>query len=622
MIVIIYKIILLILYRVQCSGATALLKTLLAFQHEKVPTHIGIKTTINPIFPTNLAQLGIKIPLPKNGVELPRKESGRRSALVNNFSAAGGNTSLIVRDAPPRQALIQDEGVTTPVHHLFVYSAQTPESLRQGLLRLREFITTGQSSIRVEDICYTLAKGRRHHDLRLATIVSSLSDIVEFIDKSLDNLPTAESRTYKSLYHFTQCRDNTASTGEEYGWAFTGQGSQWRGMGKTLYESSPVFAESIDNIRRIAQSFEFADFLPFILDAPETDGDASPVCTQLAIFALEISLARLLLAAGLSKPSVVAGHSLGEYAALVQSGVISLQEGIYLVGKRATLVADLCEKGASCMLTVQSEPTLLLQFLGSLNQESSTKLDDGLLWASEIEVACRNSPTDTVLAGPKPLIERLKEHIKSRLGVRCMVLDTPYAFHSASVAPILEPFAQVIEEMSQRTGAFSESSSPSGNVRLLSNVHGKVIMAGEKGQFGKNYLIRHARSTVNFVDAFDDLLQTTSTPTKWIELGPHPALSPMVKLCVPGSTITPTMKRSTDSNMSILKLLETLFVNSSRTNVDDVDFYKWSKALGWNRYSEPVWLPTYSFDQKEYWINFSVCLLVCLFSLIFIESVF
>jgi acyl transferase domain-containing protein len=166
------------------------------------------------------------------------------------------------------------------------------------------------------------------------------------------------------------------------------------------------------------------------------------------------------------------GHSLGEYAALNITGVLSDSETIYLVGKRAELLQKYCQRGTHSMLAVKASTTEIQR----------------LLAGKKYEIACVNGPDDTVLAGPNDQINALQTTL-AEYQLKMTILKTPYAFHSSQVDPILAAF-----EDSARGVTFQKPSIP-----VICPLFGNIIT--EEGTFGPNYLARHCREAVNMRDA-------------------------------------------------------------------------------------------------------------------------
>ena len=166
----------------------------------------------------------------------------------------------------------------------------------------------------------------------------------------------------------------------------------------------------------------FPDIIQAINECENAEEAESPIVTHLALVCVEIALAKYWVSLGV-KPSAVIGHSLGEYAALHIAGVISASDTIFLVGTRARLLEESCSVNTHSMLAVR----------GTLSEIRN------IVPENPCEVACINGELDVVLSGPKGQMASITECLKEN-GLKCHVLDIPYAFHSSQVDPILESY--------------------------------------------------------------------------------------------------------------------------------------------------------------------------------------
>ncbi|UPX21004.1 Noranthrone synthase [Ascochyta rabiei] len=269
-------------------------------------------------------------------------------------------------------------------------------------------------------------------------------------------------------------------------------------------------------------------------------------------------------------PVAVIGHSLGEYAALNVSGVLSEAETIYVVGTRAALIEEKCEKDTRSMLVVK----------GSV-QEIALVLRD-----CDYEVSCMNSPVETVLSGPNECISASKKILESS-GLRSTLLRVPYAFHSSQIEHVMPFFEKTIEGIT-----FSKPKVP-----ILRPLDGKI---DHEGDFDSKYLAAHAREPVNMLEA----LQTAqrqhliTEKTILIEIGQHPAVSGMVKAAL-GSNIKslPSAERFRSVWQTITVALASLYHAGMEINWTEYqrDFQASQKVIA---------LPAYSWNLKDYWIQY------------------
>lgn len=534
------------------SGVSSLIKVMLMMEHNALPPHCGIKTRINRKFPTDLDDRNVRIAkaatpwMPQNGE--PRR------VLLNNFSAAGGNTALLLEDAPPVPSRIEAEDPRT--YHLLAVSAKCAASLEANVKSLLSYIEDAGEDISLSHLAYTTTARRMHHPHRVIVQGANLIDIQQQLRSALSRGDGA----------------NRPPVAPKVVMAFTGQGSQFVGMARQLYSSLPPFRASLQLLDRIAQSLGFDSFLPFIED--DTDSNLkrfSPMTAQLASVCLQIALARLWASFGIV-PDAVVGHSLGEYAALNVAGVLSDADTVFLVGKRAQLLEEHCTLHTHSMLVVRA----------------SVETIDSALAGLEYEVACINAPEETVLAGPNDQIESLQQTL-SQSGLRSKTIPVSYAYHSSQVQPILEDLVQAAQPV-----VFNAPSIP-----VLSPLVGDVVQTD--GTFGPEYLQRHCRETVNFNQAMQSARTAgiVTDRTQYLEVGPHGVVSGLIKACSKASqtSASPTLQRGRDDWESLGEALSSLY----RAGLD----------IAWPEYHRPfpaaqqvLRLPAYNWNLKNYWIQY------------------
>ncbi|KAK4995686.1 hypothetical protein LTR66_004547 [Elasticomyces elasticus] len=532
------------------SGVTSLIKVLLMMKHNTIPPHCGIKpgSKINRTYP-DLGARNVHIAFePK---PWPRKDHPRR-VLINNFSAAGGNTALLLEDAPIRTS---PDGSDPRTSHIVNISAHVAKSLKKNLEVLLDHISRGEGNeVSLSQLSWTTTARRWHHLHRVSVSGSSISEIKTRLRKAID---VGEGMT-------------RAKTKPSVVFAFTGQGSQYLGMGKQLFDAYPRFRADLQRFDQLAQSSGFPPFL-HVYTSPEGDIDEFiPVVTQLAITCLQMALAALLISFGIT-PNAVVGHSLGEYAALYVAGVLSASDTIYLVGKRAELLQERCQRGTHAMLAVKASQMAIAKLLAD----------------KKYEVACINSPEATILSGSNEQIATAHRIIASS-GMKSMQMKLPFAFHSAQVQPILEDLEVVA------TGAvFHKPSMP-----ILSPLTGAVIE--DAGMLCSLYIAQHCRESVNLEKALlrAKELHFVNENSVFLEIGPQPLLCGMIKATLgPQITALPTLQRNKDVWSNLTNAFATLYMGGHDIN--------------WVEYHRPfesshkvLELPSYVWDLKEYWIPY------------------
>ncbi|POR36607.1 Polyketide synthase [Tolypocladium paradoxum] len=530
------------------SGVTALIKVLKMLQHNAIPPHIGIKSgsVINTSFPKDLSERNVNIAF--QTTPFHRTDGKPRRVFINNFSAAGGNTGLLLEDAPERTP----PSVDPRSAHLVTVTAKSKAALMRNAERLSGWMVQNPETP-ISHLAYTTTARRVQHCWRMSVVASNLNEARLAIKNKL------ESSAF------------SASPGKQpsVAFVFTGQGSHYSGMGSELYAHYSVFRKAIAEFDRIAQIHGFPSFISIITGSKPEPPDPSPIAVQLAICCLEMALVRLWASWGV-QPSVVLGHSLGEYAALNAAGVLSASDAIYLVGERARLVVERCTPHTHAMLAVRGSVISVMEALGS----------------SEITVTCVNNPQETVLGGEIAAISGAAQQLGAA-GFKCTQLRVPFAFHSDQINPILD-------DLEKTAGAINFSRP---KISILSPLLGGPL---DGKAVDAMYMRNHARTAVNFLGA---LLSAQSRAlvdekTFWIEVGPHSICTNMIKATLGTSTVAvPTLRRNESVHTVLSNSLSIL--HSKGLDLDWNEFHR-----DFYESTQLVELPCYSFDEKNYWLPY------------------
>lgn len=533
------------------AGVSSLIKSVMMLQRDMFLPHVGIKGEINPKLPPFADKYRIAANAP-----FQRQEGKTRKVMINNFSAAGGNTSIVLEDSATTagdHSLVADPRTS----HVVAVSAKTLASLRGNVERLRDFMM--ESSVSLENVAYTSAARRLHHPMRKAYAVKSVAELATKLEKDCTEWDESSSATQKP---------------PSVVFSFPGQGSSIVGSAKLLYDSSPSFKRIIGELDSLCQAQSLPSILPPLLGEPSASSP-SPLESQLCMALLEVAMVRLWKSWGV-EPSLVIGHSLGEYAALYAAGVISAADVVFLVAKRATLMQEMCSRGTHKMLSLRASA-----------EDVRMALDIAAL--QSLEITCVNGPTATVIAG---LEEDLQAFMKQQqaAGVTAVFLDVPYAFHSAQLDPILEAY-----ETSTVGVNFVRPRIPVASSRLGSIVE-------QDGTFNSTYLARQAREPVLFFQAVIacQTTQKVDQNTLWLEMGPGSTCVSLVRQSLgtaPANALS-TLDSKKEIWECISSTLATLY--SRGVDINWADFhrdYKQSLSV--------VSLPHYAFDLRNYWLDYT-----------------
>ncbi|KAF2993492.1 putative PKS-like protein biosynthetic cluster [Curvularia kusanoi] len=535
------------------AGIASFIKVLLMYQKSAIPPQIGVKK-LNPTLPPDLEERNIG--LNWEYVEWPRPKTGSRLAIVNSFGAHGGNTTVLLSDGPVPSPVIADPRLCFPL----IISARSKNSLKMNAEALLQYINDHEDA-QLGDLSYTLTARRMHHPFRLATSVKDISQAKKFLSVEIEKM---EQQQWVST---VPLKAPTVA------FTFTGQGAFYVGMCSQLYSHCSSFREDVQRLDRLSQSFNlgFESVIPIIDGSAGSSDAVDPVASQLAIVLIELALAHYWATLGI-KPSMVMGHSLGEFAALAVAGVISELDALYLTTARAKLMAEHCQVGTHTMLAVRCSIDRLEELLAGREQD--------------YELACINGESDLVISGAKPQIQDLAS-ILATAGLKSTALNVPFAFHSAQMDPILESFAQLAENVTFKAP----------QIPVISPLLAECIFDGKT--LNHEYLCRATREQVDVVGALDAAqeLGIADADTVWIDIGPHMIAGGMVRNILKPTIVVPSVRRDEDNFSTLVSSLVILH----RAGVSPV----------WNEYfreyeqaHQVLHLPTYRWNDKNYWIPY------------------
>ncbi|MBV6449477.1 MAG: D-alanine--poly(phosphoribitol) ligase subunit 1 [Anaerolineales bacterium] len=569
------------------AGIAGLIKVVLAMQNEAVPPHLHLKE-INPYLSLDGSRIEI-------GTYLRpwKRRDQPRFAGVSSFGFGGTNAHIVLSDAPhvtlsgiPRhegslpqtsetlrsgQSLPQSDNELERPRYLLTLSAKNESSLRDLSQSLSNQLRNTQYEVR--DITFTSNTTRSHFEHRLAIQASAKDELLKGLDDFLstiverDGIPLA---TDSAGYHPAP-RDGYVITGyakpsaqPKIAFLFTGQGSQYAGMGKQLYETQPVFRAVLNQCATILDPILGRSLLEIIFADKNDSTINQTTYTQPALFAFEYALAQMWLSWGI-KPLAVMGHSVGEYVAACVAGAFTLEDGLRLIAERARLMGGLPDNGT--MVAVFAD---------------ASKIADALKpFADQVSIAASNGPDNTVISGEKSAIQSVVDEL-TKLGITSKPLTVSHAFHSPLMDSILDEF----ESFASHT-QFSNS-----QILLISNVTGGVA-----SHLDAKYWRDHIRNEVKFSAGMQSLANLGIDV--FIEIGPAPVLLGMGKRCLPESKSAwlPSLRQNQDEWQTILDSLAKLYIQGA-----DVDWNGFDH--GYSR--KKVALPNYPFDRQRYWLDVDV----------------
>jgi len=529
------------------AGLAGLIKVVLALQRRQIPPHLHFQAG-NPHIDWNWP-----VQVPTASTDWPEID-GRRLAGVSSFGFSGTNAHVIVEAAPAASLAAPPVTLQRPTH-LLALSARDDAALADLARRHEARLLQGEETEEAADLCFSANAGRSHFSHRMAVTGASLDEL------------------HAGVAAFLAGRDDPAvARGQVEGavrpqvaFLFTGQGGQYAGMGRQLYDSSPVFREVLDACDAASRPHLPRSLLDVIFTPA---GSASPInetaWAQPVNFAIEVALATLWRSWGI-EPVALVGHSLGEYAAACVSGMLSLEDGLRLVIERGRLTHELPADGA--MAAVFAAEAVV-----------QAELAHG---PSALTIAAYNGPEHFVISGPRSAVEAASQRLEVQ-GVRVKLLRVPHAAHSALIEPVLPAFRRVLE-----TVTFNAP-----RIALVSNVTGAPAGLAEVGN--ADYWLTHMRQPVRFAQALQGLL--AQGITHFVEVGPHPVLLGMGAECAAGAEVEwlPSLHRERADWTDLLASLQRLYVSGA-----EVDWAAFDAPYARRR----VALPTYPFRARRHWMD-------------------
>jgi acyl transferase domain-containing protein/NADPH:quinone reductase-like Zn-dependent oxidoreductase/NAD(P)-dependent dehydrogenase (short-subunit alcohol dehydrogenase family)/acyl carrier protein len=524
------------------AGVSGLIKAVLSLVHQELPQHLNFREP-SPHIPWD------KLPVKVAGErQFWKPLNGTRIAGVSSFGFSGTNAHILLEEAP--SAARETSNPERPLH-LLTISARTEPALRTLVERYAERIEPA-SSAEFSDLCYTSNTGRSHFQHRLAVMGTDGQTAAGLLRASLSSsaAPDIVRGSWDGIDR------------PKIAFLFTGQGSQYPGMGKQLYETSPTFARALDRCAVVLRPHLDRSLLDLLFPATE----AAPLLdetrfTQPALFALEYALNELWRSWGV-QPAYVLGHSVGEYVAACVAGLFSLEDGLALIAERARLMQ--AQPAGGKMAAVMAPADVIREIL-----------------PARVSIAAFNAPDQTVISGAGEEIERVTTKLKSG-GITFRHLPVSHAFHSPLMDPVLEPFAEAAAKVSFGTP----------RLRLVSNLTGRVATAHEIGQPG--YWTRHLREPVQFADSVRTLAEAGCT--LFVEIGPSPTLISLGRRFanIEGAHWLPSLRPGSSDWAQMFASLSELYVNGVA-----VDWSGFDRDYSRRR----LILPTYPFQRERYFVE-------------------
>lgn len=521
------------------AGIAGLIKTVLALKQKMIPPSLHFEQP-NPKIDFSTSPFYVNSSLAEwKATDFPRR------AGVSSFGMGGTNAHAILEEAP-----VPEPSASSRPWQLLVLSALTSTALETATGNLVEYLEM-HSDQNFADLIYTYQVGRKAFNHRRIVVCRSAEDALQAL----------RTRNPQRVLTMVQEADH-----REVVFLFPGQGTQYAGMGRDLYQTEPVFRDQIDVCAALLEPYLGCDLRHALYPGEEEVAEATRLLdetamTQVALFVTEYAMAKLWMDWGIY-PQAMIGHSVGEYVAACLAGVFSLEDALGLVAVRGRLM-QATPRGSMLSITLPVQDVLPL--LGR-----------------NLSLAVINGPRLCVVSGPTEEIGALQSDLAAR-DIQCQHLHTSHAFHSPLVEPIIERFTEHVRSVKLNPP----------RLPYLSNVTGTWITATQA--VDPTYWARHLRQTVQFARGVQELLQEPDRIL--LEVGPGRTLTTFVRQQSDQTIALTSLRHPRDQYADIELLLTTLG-----------KLWLAGASVEWSRFStyerrHRIPVPTYPFERQRYWIK-------------------
>ena len=585
------------------AGVAGLIKATLALKQGVVPRHLHFR---EPTPAVDWERMSLQVAA--EATEWPRHPDHPPRAGVSGFGWSGTNAHVIVEryEGPAGDStvgsMVEPAGSALPVTVSLPEALADPPPAEDGPgareTRLLPLSGKSEGALRdlagrylswfdergeeiasqnavpeplLSDMAWTAAVGRSHFTHRAGLLFDDAVRLRERLNALAEGVDPPEP-----------------GTAARVAFLFTGQGSQWVGMGRDLYESEPVARAVLDRCEEVARATRGASLLDVMF--AQGGGDLyDTVWAQPAIYALECAVTALWASLGV-RPDVVVGHSVGEFGAAHTAGVFGLEDGMRAVMGRSEILASVPEAGT--MAAVFAPYSIVEEAVRAYNESAGSE---------RLAIAARNG-AHQVLSGQVSAVEAVSQRFEAE-EIRVRPIHTSQAFHS----PLVEPALDALESL---FGGFEISTAS--RTTLVSNVTGRVVEPDEI--LGGAYWRRHAREAV----AFDLGVRTLANlgVDLVVEVGPHAVLGPMLSFAWPGPDegadaagvdveaprVLASLQRPSQDEGASADELETGFMGAVAGAYEaGVDLSFEGLFAGESR--RRISLPGYPFQRERFWVE-------------------
>lgn len=530
------------------SGMAGLVKALLVLKNREIPPSIHLSSPNPKIDFAHLNLLPVTqcLSLP----EVSGQSSRPCIVGVNSFGFGGANAHVILQafDA----LTVTNAGFTAEVPPPLLLSARSQPALRELAGAFAELLSKA-SATDYYDLAYAAAYRRERLENQLAVFPETPHEASRLLQKfAAGELPSA-----------VVLQDAPIEAGK-LAFIYSGNGSQWVGMGQLLLAESEAFSQHLHKVSSEIEAIAGFSVVAELQAVADSSRMADTAFAQPLLFAIQVALTELLREQGI-QAAAFAGHSVGEVAAAWASGAMSLSDAIRVICARSTAQALTSGTGRMAAIGVSES-----DMCAALAQDE---------WP-DLEIAGINSSNNLTLSGPLQQLEALGEWANSRNHM-FRLLDLDYAFHSRCMDPIKEKLAQSLVGFAPANQA---------NASFVSTVTGEVF----EGSLDAAYWWNNVRQPVHFEAAISCLIDLGCRV--FAEISPHAILQRYLKECLDGKQtkgqVLPSLRRNDDGLDRVQELALRLHLLDGRDSL----------AVFFPAVGRFVDLPTYPWQRERHWL--------------------
>ncbi len=537
------------------AGLASLIKCALIMKNGLIPPNIHF---INPSPSIAFDKLHLRVPTDPEPFAVEGKRTGQLIG-INSFGFGGANAFALLEPYNAVKSGVKKKKAKSFAQAnrpcLLPLSARSKEALAGQAARMADYLSVSGEDHGLSTLCRYAFTRRTHHQHRLLAIGGSGAAIADHL------------RIFSAGEHVSSIISGQVAVNDVQKpvFVFSGQGPQWQGMGRELYEKEPVYRDMIDKCHELLCRRGDYDLLGELSRDEASSRLADTSVAQPAIFALQVALCALLESWGV-RPAAVVGHSVGEVAAAYVAGVLSLDNAIRVIYPRGRYMASASNEGR--MLA-----------LGMSEQEA---LDILTPYVDQVSIAAVNGPESVTLSGDKLALEKIARYAKEKKRFH-RFLPVIYAFHSLHMDPIRADLLRSFKGI--------RPSAP--KLPMISTVTGKPVLGAT---LDAEYWWQNVRSSVRFFPAVQNLIQAGHS--LFVEIAPQAVLGSSLRQCAATKdgdkslTVLPTLRRKGDDQQSLAELMGQLYCNG--VELDGDKLYPCSEC-------KSVSLPAYAWQNQSYW---------------------